>query len=243
VFIYWLQPSTPIRHLDFWLPTVCLSLVIFSWLLTSQKGAYFTRSSLLSSLVIGSVILLIGLPRYLGNFCCLTPTRPPEFIQILIALFIVLILSVLLVRIGVGHPGWLIALSALILLLFVVLKSEQLARLASMGLRSITAQPVSLATGLDIRWLGFSYVAFRLLHTVRDRISGRLPDLSLQEYVIYIIFFPSFTAGPIDRVQRFIADLHQPIKITTEHAFEAGRQILLGIFSKFVLADGLASSP
>jgi len=65
--------------------------------------------------------------------------------------------------------------------------------------------PVSLASPLDLRWAGvFSYIAFRLLHTFRDRQTGRLPaGLSLSEYVVYIIFFRRSRAGPIDRIERF----------------------------------------
>ena len=29
--IYWLQPSTPIRNLDFWLPTLSVGLTVFVW--------------------------------------------------------------------------------------------------------------------------------------------------------------------------------------------------------------------
>jgi alginate O-acetyltransferase complex protein AlgI len=122
----------------------------------------------------------------------------------------------------------------------VIQKSEFLAELVSMGLRSMNAQSVELASALDIKWLGFSYVAFRLLHTLRDRLSGRLPDLTLSEYVTYVIFFPAFSSGPIDRVQRFIQDLRQPFHLTIDAILLSGKRILGGIFSKFVLADGLA---
>jgi len=238
--IYWLQPSTPIRHLDFWLPTACLGLSIFGWVITSQRDAIFARTNVLAEVVIFALVLLLGAMRYLDPICCLTPTRPPELGQIFIAVAIISACSFFLSRFGQGRVGWLYGLSILILGFFVILKSEPLARLASMGLRSINAQSVSLATGLDIRWLGFSYVAFRLLHTLRDRLSGRLPGMTLQEYVIYVIFYPAFTAGPIDRIQRFVVDLHQPEKFSAERALQGGRRILMGIFSKFVLADGLA---
>lgn len=240
LIIYWLQPTTPIRHLDFWLPTACLSLSIFGWILTSSQGGIFTRLNLFTAAVIAVVVMLIGLTRYSGPICCLTPTRPPEFLQIIAAMGIIVVFALLLVKFAHGHSGWLIGLSIVILGLFVVLKSEPLARWMSMGLRSLNAQSVSLASGLDIRWLGFSYVAFRLLHTLRDRLSGRLPDLNLLDYLVYIIFFPAFTAGPIDRVQRFTQDLNRPTSITAENAIQGGKRILLGIFSKFVLADGLA---
>src|SRR5574341_2059072 len=29
--LYWLQPATPIRHLDFWLPTASLALTVLVW--------------------------------------------------------------------------------------------------------------------------------------------------------------------------------------------------------------------
>lgn len=127
-----------------------------------------------------------------------------------------------------------------ILGLFVILKSDALVRAFSVALRSINSQSPQLATAFDFRWLGFSYVAFRLLHTLRDRLSGKLPELSLQEFVIYIIFFPSLSAGPIDRVQHFVQDLRQPYHLTAQALLLGCRRILLGVFSKFVLADGLA---
>ncbi len=238
--IYWLQPSSPIRHVDFWLPTACLGIAIIAWAATCQEESQFTWPNLITGGIIAIVILAISLTRYLGPVCCLTPSPPPAIGQVAIAFGLILLVSVPLVRFGRSHAAWIYAVIVIILVLFVVLKSEPLAKFLSMGLRSINNQPVSLASGLDIRWLGFSYVAFRLLHTLRDRLSGRLPGLSLQDYIIYVIFFPAFTAGPIDRVQHFVQDLQQPVRLSTEQAIMGGKRISLGVFSKFVLADGLA---
>jgi D-alanyl-lipoteichoic acid acyltransferase DltB (MBOAT superfamily) len=52
-------------------------------------------------------------------------------------------------------------------------------------------------------------------------MAGRLPELSLQEYLIYIIFFPAYTAGPIDRVQRFTQDLRQPFTLSAAKPMQA----------------------
>jgi alginate O-acetyltransferase complex protein AlgI len=117
------------------------------------------------------------------------------------------------------------------------LKTEPLAQAAAAGLRALSGQSTRLASALDIRWLGFSYVAFRLFHTLRDRLAGRLPAHSLSEFITYIIFFPAFTAGPIDRVQRFTQDLR---KLEPQDIPPGGQRILLGIFKKFALADSLA---
>ncbi len=128
----------------------------------------------------------------------------------------------------------------LILLIFVILKVPYLAAKVSEVFRILNHQSTSLALGQDLRWLGFSYIAFRLLHTIRDRISGRLPAVSLSEYMVYIIFFPALTAGPIDRIERFIGDLRRPIALTGEDIGEAGKRLTVGLFKKFVIADLLA---
>ena len=238
--IYWLQPATPIRHLDFWLPTTCLIITALTWIITQPKDALNFRVNLLTGLTIGTVILLIGSTRYLGPICCLNPTRPPALLQICLVLVAVAVIIILAKRYAVGQIVWIYSSITLIIGLFVILKSETLAELVSLGLRNINTQSVALASARDLKWLGFSYVAFRLLHTLRDRLSGKLPDLALGEYVTYIIFFPAYTAGPIDRVQRFAQDLRRPYQPNLNTALNGGTRILLGIFRKFVLADGLA---
>jgi alginate O-acetyltransferase complex protein AlgI len=91
--------------------------------------------------------------------------------------------------------------------------------------------------------LGFSYVAFRLIHTFRDRQLGQLPALSLREYVAYALFFPAFIAGPIDRAERFAADFRALQVWPSWDAArfgEGGWRILTGLLKKFVIADSLA---
>jgi D-alanyl-lipoteichoic acid acyltransferase DltB (MBOAT superfamily) len=70
---------------------------------------------------------------------------------------------------------------------------------------------------------------------------GRLPAANLAEYVTYVIFFPSFTAGPIDRIERFIQDLRRPLdKPKNDDLLIAGQRLTMGLFKKFVVADALA---
>ena len=33
--VFWLQPSLPIRYLDFWLPVATLALAILAWVITT----------------------------------------------------------------------------------------------------------------------------------------------------------------------------------------------------------------
>jgi alginate O-acetyltransferase complex protein AlgI len=238
--IYWLQPATPIRHLDFWLPTACLTLAVLTWIITRPKETSGVQTNLKAGLVIAGVILLIGLTRYLGPICCLTPTRPPAILQISLILVVVFVFAMLAIRLSTVRVAWIYSSIILIIALFIILKSAPLSEFVSMVLRSMNTQSVKLASAIDIKWLGFSYVAFRLLHTLRDSLSGKLPDLTLSEYVTYVIFFPAYSAGPIDRVQRFIQDLRQPFHLTFNVYLLGGKRILFGIFRKFVLADGLS---
>jgi len=94
--------------------------------------------------------------------------------------------------------------------------------------------------GFGFAWLGISYVVFRLMHTILDRMAGRLPAVTLGEYVNYVIFFPAFVAGPIDRVERFVRDLRQPVELDSEGWVNAGTRLFVGLFKKFVIAEPLA---
>jgi alginate O-acetyltransferase complex protein AlgI len=109
--------------------------------------------------------------------------------------------------------------------------------------RSATGQDVSLANPADLSWLGFSYLAFRLIHTLRDRQAGILPPLSLRDFSTYVLFFPAYVAGPIDRAERFAADLQAMPAIPgldPGRIFTGSRRLFAGLVKKFVLADTLA---
>jgi alginate O-acetyltransferase complex protein AlgI len=246
--IYWLQPSTPIRNLDFWLPTLSVGLTVFVWASTHSVEGQGSRISFQNILFLLLPILLIGLTRYAGAVCCLTPTRPPDILHI--GLGLALAAAVIALPYLLPSKGRLFSyLSlALILVIFVVLKTPTLAERLSQLLRTWTGQPAEFSSALDITWLGFSFLAFRLMHVLRDYQNRRLPAYSLESFVSYALFFPSYVAGPIDRSQRWIGELEKTQSTTGLQAPKeqaantvAGLQrILLGAFKKFVLADSLA---
>lgn len=261
--LYWLQSSTPIRHLDFWLPTTTLALTGLVWAATlrprpatgAQRPDHTTatpdlRATLLTALVMAGIVALIAATRYLDALCCLTPSRPPEIGAVGVALLTGAVLCVVVARVGTQPAtdrAWLdAALVTLLLALFVALKTEPLTAGVSALLRSFTGQSVSQASALDVRWLGFSYIAFRLIHVLRDHASGRLPALTLREFVTYVVFFPALTAGPIDRAERFVKDLRgwdagaAAAAARAEDVAEGLRRILIGVFRKFAIADTLA---
>jgi D-alanyl-lipoteichoic acid acyltransferase DltB (MBOAT superfamily) len=237
--VYALQPALPVRGLDFWLPTLTLGLTVLGWVLTTPRQQRVWRDNWLAVVMLGGIVLVLGLTRYLGFSLPLTASNPPQILQILVVLLIVAAIGFLLWRFS--KPGKLILSAAFIfvILIFILLKVPALSEWTSQVLRSWNGQSTLLASPLDLRWLGFSYIAFRLLHTLRDRQSGRLPAVSLSEYVVYVIFFPALSAGPIDRIERFVGDLRRPLSLTSDDYGEAGKRLLVGLFKKFVIADTL----
>ncbi len=238
--VYAFQPVLPVRGLDFWLPTATLAFATLTWVLTTPREQRSWRTNWPAAAILGGIALALGLTRYLGFSPYLTASRPPQTLQILAGLAAVALLAFLLTRFTTPGKAALTGAFVLVILLFIVLKVPALAALVSMGLRSLNHQSTSLALAQDLRWLGFSYIAFRLLHTIRDRQSGRLPVVSLSEYVVYVIFFPALTAGPIDRIERFVGDLRRPLALTADDLGEAGKRLVLGLFKKFAVADVLA---
>lgn len=238
--VFWLQPAMPIRNLDYWLPLASLGLSAVIWALTLPAGTNPTRRDQLAGLSVLGLALAVGLTRYLPALCCLTPTRPPEAGSVVVALVVIAGVVWLAARRFSGQV-WALSLRLWgLVALFIVLKYEPLTLAAAAGLRALNGQDATLATTYDIRWLGFSYLAFRLIHTIRDRLTGRLPALHLDEFLTYAVFFPALSAGPIDRVERFQKDLAAEFRLNAAALSEAGTRLMQGLFMKFVLADALA---
>ena len=238
--VYALQPALPVRGLDFWLPTATLALTVLAWVLTTPRERRTWRFNWPAAAILGGIALTLGLTRYLGFSLPLTASPPPQTLQIFVALAVITLAAFVLTRFSKPSKALLTAGFVFVILLFVLLKVPALAVLASVGLRKLNQQSTALASPLDLRWLGFSYIAFRWLHTIRDRQSGRLPAVSLSEYVVYVIFFPALTAGPIDRIERFVGDLRRPLALTADDLGIAGKRLVIGLFKKFAVADALA---
>ena len=253
--LYWFQPVAPLRSFDFWLPSLSLAFVILTWFITSQSGAWKSRPNLIGLFIIIALVTLIDLVRYIFPQPFLTGTTPPQFIQFFVFVLIVAIVIVICTYVS-RTKAWILSVGTILLLsMLFILKSPALSVQASVFFRTLTNRPIENASALDLRWLGFSYIAFRLIHvlrdksrtpqfslsgSVRDKQLGRLPELTLSEFATYVVFFPSLSAGPIDRAERFAQDLKTEFTLTEHATLEAGQRIVIGLFKKFVIADALA---
>jgi len=239
VVIFWLQPALPIRGFDFWAPLATLALVILVWFIAAD--APNQRKNYASLAIVAGVVLLLNLTRFIPALQIFTASRPPQIeTTLLVFLGIGLTLTVLS-RLTRFSASFLTAGLILTIGLFLTLKTPALAYWTSYFLRFIVHQSLDGTRATDFVWLGFSYVAFRLIHAIRDKQTARLPSVDLDEFIAYVIFFPAFTAGPIDRLERFIKDLRAPFAgLSLETFYSAGQRLLIGLFKKFVVADSLA---
>jgi D-alanyl-lipoteichoic acid acyltransferase DltB (MBOAT superfamily) len=175
--------------------------------------------------------------RYAGIKVAFLETIP-RLQWVVLAVAFIFFLTLFLSKIRAFPPVlWLVAGCGLVVVLLAIKSPSMLDQLI------IT---VSTLRGKDTggfgvySWLGFSYITFRLLHTLFDRMAGRLSSVPLAEYVVYVIFFPSIVAGPIDKLDRFVRDLASPAQLDRSGWLEAGKRFSFGLFKKFVLADALA---
>ncbi len=243
VAIYWMQPVTPIRQLDFWLPTATILLTLLTWIVL-QSGKDDAWAAIRSSLpgVALVIVLVLGVAalRYLGEMCCITPSAPPPISSVLLGLLLASMFAGVLFILPLDARYMMALLILLFIALMIILKTPPLTAVASAWLRTASNQSPEQASALDIRWLGISYVFFRLVHVLRDRQSGLLPALPLHHFVEYVLFFPTYTAGPIDRAERFWKDINTDFQLSWQVLYAGGQRIVLGLFKKFVLADSLA---
>jgi alginate O-acetyltransferase complex protein AlgI len=123
--------------------------------------------------------------------------------------------------------------------LFVLFKQHTLNTLLFALLARLTGSSELPAS----QWIGFSYVAFRLIHVLRDTQTGKVQNLTLRQYLTYVIFYPAYLSGPIDRVERFNQD-HKALSVNKElpasQIIDGGSRVMIGMFKKFVIADTLA---
>ena len=207
--VFWLQPDEPFITLKYWLPLATLGIAVLSWALTSTQEVSSLRQNWPAIVVLVATSVLADLNRYFG-FAGVYTTETPRVQLALGALVVIGAATFLFIRGRRANRVWLIAALIGIILIFIFLKAPALSRNLSVLLGRASGEPSPKIT-TALSWLGFSYVAFRLMHTIRDRQSGRLPSVTLAEYVNYVIFFPSFTAGPIDRIERFVKELRSPL--------------------------------
>lgn len=237
--LFLLQPVTGVRQLDYWLPLGTLLMCAAVWAITRPAAQGLAREDTVTATAVTALCVAVSLTRYVPPELRFSTGRapPPEFVALVLAVMAGLLALTL------RHKGRDIAslpTVLAVLALFILLKIEALATLAGSAVRGLTGQDTTLASISDLRWLGFSYIAFRLLHALFECRNGKMPALTLREFFAWVIFFPALVAGPIDRAARFAQDLRAPLAPADPELRAGLGRIASGLAKKFVMADSLA---
>lgn len=237
--IFWLQPISAIRTLEFWLPTLSISFGIISWIIVSKKEELNSRENIITFISVISFLLIIGISRFVPIIGIDKFVSVPNFIH---TLQFLIILSFVIFAIRLFHSKEIIlwGIFGILVLIFVILKNDPLSLKLSTYLRQINKQSINLASYDEIVWIGYSYIAFRIMHALIESKRRMELNISLRSYLGYLFYFPAFLAGPIDRIDHFQEENLSNKTPLVEDLLDAGKLIANGLFQKFIIADSLA---
>ncbi len=87
---------------------------------------------------------------------------------------------------------------------------------------------------------GLSFYTLKKLAYILDVWRGGLqPTRNLIGFALFVSFFPQITAGPIDRAQKLMPQIHADRTWKAEYLYSAWPLIVMGFFKKIVIADSL----
>lgn len=90
--------------------------------------------------------------------------------------------------------------------------------------------------------LGISFFTFQKIAFLVDAWRGKIRDVRLIDFALFVLFFPQLIAGPIVHHDEFIPQLKDfsASKFNTRHLLVGGCLFAMGLFEKSVVADTLA---
>ncbi len=89
------------------------------------------------------------------------------------------------------------------------------------------------------QFIGISYLTFRVVQIIIELYDGVIEEIKVLDFAGFLIFFPTFSCGPIDRSRRFVQDFRQTYgRKEYLEMFGAGlEKMAWGLLYKFVLAN------
>lgn len=89
---------------------------------------------------------------------------------------------------------------------------------------------------------GISFYTFESMSYVIDVYRGKTRAThSFLDFALFIAYFPKLVAGPIMRIMDLLPQLQKERKVTTEYFLSGLVLILIGLFRKIVIADGVSA--
>lgn len=77
-------------------------------------------------------------------------------------------------------------------------------------------------------------------YLINVKMGWEKPEKKLQDFILYITFYPKYLSGPIERSNHFLPQLKVNKTFNEEHVAKGLRIMLFGLFKKIVIANQLA---
>jgi hypothetical protein len=89
--------------------------------------------------------------------------------------------------------------------------------------------------------IGLSFHTFQAMsYTIEVYRGNQQPERNFVTYALYVMFYPQLVAGPIERPQNILHQLHEYKNYNWDNIKEGLARMLWGFFKKVVIADRLA---
>ena len=89
--------------------------------------------------------------------------------------------------------------------------------------------------------IGLSFHTFQAMsYTIEVYRSNFKPEKHFGIYALYVMFYPQLVAGPIERPQHILPQMHRETQFNYLNITDGLKLILWGLFKKIVIADRLA---
>lgn len=120
------------------------------------------------------------------------------------------------------------------------IEAKRLKPLVFLSILPLVINKVFAQTSLHLlAFIGISYMSFKTIQIMLEISDGLIKEkVSVKDYLQFLLFFPTVSAGPIDRSRRFLKEINEvmPRKEYLELAGDGVYRIVLGLLYKVVLS-------
>ena len=120
------------------------------------------------------------------------------------------------------------------------IEAKWLKPLVFLSILPLVINKVFALTSLHLlAFIGISYMSFKTIQIMLEISDGLIKEkVSVKDYLQFLLFFPTVSAGPIDRSRRFLKEINEvmPRKEYLELAGDGVYRIVLGLLYKVVLS-------
>lgn len=120
------------------------------------------------------------------------------------------------------------------------IEAKRLKPLVFLSILPLVINKVFALTSLHLLvFIGISYMSFKTIQIMLEISDGLIKEkITVKDYLQFLLFFPTVSAGPIDRSRRFLKEINEvmPRKEYLELAGDGVYRIVLGLLYKIVLS-------